>query len=101
MEFIIKENELFVLDEQGKKIARVLFPLYKEDIYNISGVFVDESLRGQGVAAKLMEKIYDHIKSEKKLTIATCPYADAWFNRHADKQDILYKDSGEPVACPI
>jgi len=100
MEFIIKESELYALDEQGNKIAKVLFPLEKEGLYNIKSVFVDTSLRGQGVAALMMEAVYKHIKEEKKMTIATCPYAVTWFDRNKDKQDIL-QESDHPVVCEI
>ncbi|VEU82403.1 GNAT family N-acetyltransferase [Acholeplasma hippikon] len=98
--FTFKEDEMYLLDNDGQKIAFISYPLFKDNVRNIRKVFVDESLRGQGIAGKAMLALYDHFKKEGIKTIATCPYAVAWFEKNKDKTDILVK-SDEPVACAL
>ena len=50
--------------------------------YNIYHTFVDESLRGQGVASKLVEEAVKEIKSKGGKIKATCSYAKAWLEKH-------------------
>jgi predicted GNAT family acetyltransferase len=52
-------------------------------------VFVDESLRGQGIASELMLLAYETIKKQKKQIVAKCPYAIDWFKKHPEYQDIV------------
>jgi predicted GNAT family acetyltransferase len=73
----------------GALVAEVTFPDAGGGAVDINHTFVDESLRGQGVAAKLMQEAYDEIKAQGKKAVATCPYAVAWFERNPGKRDIL------------
>lgn len=49
MEFQHERERIFALDEQGKLVAEVTFPV-SEGVADIDHTFVDQSLRGQGVA---------------------------------------------------
>ena len=51
-------------------------------MYNIYHTFVDESLRGQGIASKLMEAAINEIKARGGEAQATCSYATAWIEKH-------------------
>ena len=44
------------LDEEGTTIAEILFPKENDDTICITHTYVDDSLRGQGIAKKLVEK---------------------------------------------
>ena len=48
-----ERGEFFLLDEQGKKIAKLTYFYETLDTINANHTFVDDSLRGQGVADKL------------------------------------------------
>ena len=48
-----KLGEFFLLNEQGKKIAKLTYFYETPDTINANHTFVDDSLRGQGVADKL------------------------------------------------
>lgn len=98
--FTFKDEEMYLMDNDGNKIAFIRYPFYKDQIRNINKVFVDESLRGKKVAATAMDALYNYFKENKIKTIATCPYAVAWFEKNPDKQDILV-DSDEAVACAL
>ncbi len=88
MEFKHQSNRLYA-ENEDLLLAEVTFPNIDEMTVKIDRVFVDPSLRGQGVAAEIMAATYQYIKSRGLKAIAKCPYAIAWFKRNPDKQDIL------------
>ncbi|MDR0518630.1 MAG: N-acetyltransferase [Clostridiales Family XIII bacterium] len=89
MEFEREGNWLFKKDENGGIIAEITFPNLREGTVVINHTFVDDSLRGQGIAGKLVEAAYDAIKADGKKAVLTCPYAVKWFNDRPDKNDIV------------
>lgn len=96
MNYITEENRIYATDSAGKTIAEVTFPT-KDGISTIDHTFVDESLRGQGVAGELVKLAADKILSKGGKIAATCPYAVVWFKRHPEYPVVC---SG-PVACAI
>ena len=82
MDFIKEQNRIYAEDENGKVIAEVTFPESEEGICTIDHTFVDESLRGQNVAGKLVESAVEQIKEQGKKVNATCTYTQAWLKRH-------------------
>ena len=74
MEKIVNENSI-VYKENNKVVAEIDFPSTNENEITITHTFVDESLRGQGMAKKLVLEVIA-IAKEKNLTLkATCSYA--------------------------
>ena len=82
MEFKKEENRIYLDDENGETIAEIEFENIGENVYNIYHTFVDESLRGQGVAAKLVENAVKLIQEKGGQVQATCSYAKAWIEKH-------------------
>ena len=97
MDFIIEPERIFAQDAQGKVIAEVTFPV-ENCIATIDHTFVDESLRGQGVASRLVQLAADKILADGHKIAATCPYAVTWLQRHPQYQ---VADNGAPVACSL
>lgn len=89
MDFKMKSNMIYLDNEEGKIIAKVTFPEVKPGVVDLDHTFVDDSLRGQGVAGKLMVAAYNKIKEDGNKMIPSCWYADEWFKKHAEYQDIL------------
>lgn len=89
MEFKYKDNMIYLENEQGEVVAKITFPETEEGVVDINHTFVDVSLRGQGVAGKLMEEAYRKIKEENKKAVPTCSYAVQWFEKHAECRDVL------------
>lgn len=85
MDFITKRDMIYATDPSGKIVAEVTFPT-KGGISTINHTFVDDSLRGQGIAAELVKRAADKILSEGNKIAATCPYAVAWFEQHPEYQ---------------
>ncbi|MBF0715192.1 N-acetyltransferase [Gemella palaticanis] len=75
------KDQLF-WNKDGELIAYVNFPKLSDDLHIITKVFVDESLRGQGVAGKLMEEIVKYAKENSIKLEASCPYAVSWFEKN-------------------
>lgn len=89
MDFIYESNRIYAADEQGNVLAEVVFPLEKDGVVNINRTFVDATLRGGGVAAKLLNLAYEHIKAQGLKAIPSCSYAVTFFKRNQEKNDIL------------
>lgn len=81
MEYITEKDRIYAIDAEGKTIAEITFPTLN-GIATIDHTFVDKSLRGQGIADKLVRQAVDKILADGNRIAATCPYAIAWLNRH-------------------
>lgn len=88
MEFQHERERIFALDEQGKLVAEVTFPV-SEGVADIDHTFVDQSLRGQGVTGQLLDAAVRQIRMEGLRAKATCSYAAKWFKEHPDQSDLL------------
>ena len=89
MEFIKEANKIYLNDNNNHMIAVVTFPKNSEGIHTIDHTFVDPSLRGQGVAGKLMEAAVAYFRSENLKVKPTCSYAVKWFEEHPEADDVL------------
>lgn len=96
MEFITKTERIYAVGESGELLAEVTFPV-ANGIATIDHTFVDESLRGGGVAGKLVKTAADKILADGNKIAATCSYAVAWFQRHPE----YCVDLSGPMACKI
>ena len=82
MEFIIEENRIYAIDNNKKIIAQIDFNEIEKGVYNINHTFVDESLRGKGIAKKLVEMAIDEIKKKNGVVKATCSYAKHYLEKN-------------------
>ena len=73
------------------KRLQITFPSIKDDVVNINHTFVDPSLRGQGVASKLMMELVKKLRAQNKKALISCPYAVQWFDRHEEYKDVVYR----------
>ncbi|MGI5896880.1 MAG: GNAT family N-acetyltransferase [Oscillospiraceae bacterium] len=89
MEFKTESNCIFSTNEQGKTIAEITFPEVEAGVVDINHTFVDDSLRGQGVAGKLMELAVQALRSSGKKAVCSCSYASKWFEKHPEQADLL------------
>ena len=81
MDFTYYPNRIALLDGGGRAID--------EDTVDINHTFVDESLRGQGMAGKLMEAAVNQIQSQGKKAVPTCSYAVKWFEKHPEYNKLV------------
>lgn len=89
MDFQKEPGRIWLAGTRGQTIAEVLFPEEENGIVNITHTFVDDSLRGQGVAGQLMDAVAAYLRREGKKARLTCSYAVRWFPAHPEFHDVL------------
>lgn len=81
MEFVTESSRIYSMDGE-KLLAEITFPETEKGIFCIDHTFVDDSLRGQGIAGKLMELAVKEIESRDGKITATCSYAQHWLEKN-------------------
>lgn len=89
MNFIHEQNKIYLNDENNHMTAVVTFPKVSDGIVNIDHTYVDGSLRGQGIAGKLMEEVVTQLRENQLKARPTCSYAVKWFEEHPECLDVL------------
>jgi len=88
MDFKYENDRIYLENEKGKCIAEVTFPEVSENKVNVNHTYVDKSLRGQGVADKLLTALAHDLKKNNRKAVASCSYAVDWFEKHPEFDDI-------------
>lgn len=88
MEYNVLENRIEGVQD-GRVLAEIDFPALEDRCVNICHTFVDDSLRGQGVAGKLMRLCADELRRTGRKAVPTCGYAAGWFEKHPEEADLL------------
>lgn len=89
MEWAVERDAVRCLNEQGEVVAEVTFPEVEPGIVEINHTFVDESLRGQGIAGQLLSRAVASIAASGYRARPTCSYAVRWFEKHPEHADLL------------
>ena len=95
MEYITYRNKIVAITD-GEEVGEVTFPMTGENTYNINHTYVNNRLRGQGIASELVRRAVEEIERRGGHVTATCSYALLWLarNRGCDIGDT-------PLSCPI
>ncbi|MDO4788101.1 MAG: GNAT family N-acetyltransferase [Johnsonella sp.] len=91
MKFNKKTDRIWLEDENGKEIAYVEFPKLEEGVVSITHTVVDTSLRGQGIAGKLLEELVKELAASGRKAKPVCSYAISWFEKHPEHEDLIQK----------
>ena len=89
MDFIYEDNRIYAKDEFGATIAEVTFPNISKSIVNLNHTFVDDSLRGRGIAGSLLKAAAKTLREKHKKAYLTCSYAVKWCEAHPDYADVF------------
>ncbi len=89
MEFQYEPNRIFMTDENGVLRAEIEFPDTAGGTLTITHTFVDDTLRGRGIAQKLTETVIKQAEKKGKKIRPVCSYAVRWFARHPEYDYIL------------
>ena len=92
MEYTYLDHEIYIMKDDHNYLLHVTFPLYEIGVVNINHTFVDPSLRGQGVASKMMHETMKFLQSTDLKVVATCPYAVVWLKKHKEYQAMIRQD---------
>ena len=85
----IHSNAILCISDEGVMLAEVTFPAEDDNVVNIDHTFVDESLRGQGVAGKMLAQLAQELEETGRKARPTCSYAVSWFEKHPERADLL------------
>jgi uncharacterized protein len=81
------QERRFELEENGLKVWAEY--RIREGKYLISHVEADPGLRGAGAASRLMLAVVEHARAQRLVIVPRCSYAQYWFGRHPEAQDVL------------
>ncbi len=102
MEWIYEEDGIRSVDETGKLLAEAVMENLSNGEIDITHVFVDDSLRGQGIAGKVMEKVIGYLRENNKKAVASCSYANSWLMKNQEFcKDVISEDMLGSSACRI
>lgn len=85
MEFT-KGDHRFFKEENGKLLAEITW-VPQGDTVAVDHTFVDPSLRGQGIAEELVDRLVEDMRKEQKNIKPVCPYVVELFRRKPDKYE--------------
>lgn len=88
-QFEIHTNAVRYVDAQGNTLAEVTFPARDANTVDINHTYVDESLRGQGIAGQLLANVAQELEETGRRAYASCSYAAQWFAKHPEKSALL------------
>ena len=88
MDFKENSEKIWLENEEGKVVAYVEFPEIN-GVANVMHTVVDKSLRGQGIAGKLMTALVEKMEKEGRKLELTCSYAIDWFEKNKGHENVL------------
>lgn len=77
----------FQNDEDGKVIAEITWTLLG-DVMVMDHTYVSETLQGQGIAKKLLDRAAEYAREHEFKLEAVCSYVVTAFERYKDYDDI-------------
>ena len=78
----------FFVNTQGVRVAQMTYKRSDATSITVDHTEVDDSLRGLGVARKLLDTLVAWARSTGTRVRATCPYARAQFEKDASIRDV-------------
>ena len=74
----------FFIEENAVEVAKMEIGISGENM-TVYHTEVSETLKGQGIASKLLEEMVGYARVNKLKVIALCPFVNAQFKRHPEK----------------
>lgn len=93
MEYITGKNRIYAV-ENGVEVGEITFP-ERDGVFVINHTYVDDRLRGQGIASELVRRAVEEIEGRGGRVTATCSYAQLWLARNRGCEIT------GPLSCPI
>lgn len=83
------KGEFFLENEQGQRIAEISYVWRDAHKIVADHTWVDDSLRGQGVARQLLDTLVDFAREKQLKIIPTCSYVEVMFRREKSFADVM------------
>lgn len=105
IEFKIDEQKRgsFFIKKEEEQIAELDFDV-KDNVLNAYHTGVRKELEGQGIAAKLFDKLVEYARENNYKIIPSCSYISVKFRRRPDEfADVWQRTDNEPTgaACGL
>ncbi|AYO56394.1 GNAT family N-acetyltransferase [Acinetobacter wuhouensis] len=82
-------GEFYLDNEQGKRIAEISYVWSGEQKIIANHTWVDDSLRGQGMARQLLDVLVDFARQKQLKIVPTCSYVEVMFRREKSFSDVV------------
>lgn len=93
MNWSYEPGRVYYVDETNTCLAEATYVFLDDRTVDINHTYVDPSLRGQGVAADMMETVAQRLRQDRLKAVASCSYANTWLNKHRDSYaDVISDD---------
>lgn len=80
----------FVIEREGRRLAELTWTRSRaDDTVSLDHTWVHDSLRGQGVARRLLDAAVAWARKELCRVVPRCPYAQAQFAQDPSIHDVL------------
>lgn len=89
MEDIKLKDDLFYMGDINNPKAYIKIERDDDGDLGVVSTFVDNSLRGQGIAGKLTQEVIAYAEKENLKIIPVCPYTVKYFEKHEEYQGLL------------
>lgn len=78
----IKEEDRMFIEDHDKIVAEIKYKKKDKKTYDIYSTYVSDSLRGQGIAAMLVEAAVTELEKKGYKVVASCSYAKKWLEEN-------------------
>ncbi|QVI36061.1 GNAT family N-acetyltransferase [Lacticaseibacillus chiayiensis] len=90
MDFQHEPGRIFKTAQDGRLLAELTYQSIDDGkAWAVDHTFVDEGLRGQGIAGQLIEAVVAAARQEGKTIEPLCSYAVHAFHNHPEYADVL------------
>ena len=82
MKFITEYSKITCIKDDGTEVGCVTYPEIENGIFTIDHTFVDESMQGKGIAARLVQLALNDINMRGGEVRTACSYAQRYIEKH-------------------
>ncbi len=83
------DHGAFFITQDGSRVAELTYRRSNAALITINHTGVDSSLKGQGVARRLLDAAVIWARESHTKIISACPFSTAQFSKDADIRDVL------------
>ncbi len=84
-----QQGEFFALNEHAQRIAEISYVWRDEHQIIANHTWVDDSLRGQGIARQLLDVLVEFSRKKQLKIVPTCSYVEVMFRRDKSLADVV------------
>ena len=84
-----QQGEFSAVNASGQRIAEISYVWSGEHKIIANHTWVDDSLRGQGVARQLLDVLVAFAREKNLKIVGTCSYVDVMFRRDKSLADVV------------